>query len=312
MTEPFEPKTEQTLYPQFLIDGYRALLERRRLKVEDVELSEEEERRLQIIRRRIIWQDKNKGIGYLSASARHEKKAADFIARCFQERNVTPLVVPIDNFYKFIPGNPSLVSKTLIFNDMAQEMNPGEEFAIILTGFSDSKIFTQNVLDQVPTQENAGLNISATTPLGKDLMFFARKKLPLLIGTKKGDLNEVIREIVQTTDSPEEDVRLLLVTGLLLQDRQTWQSLWYEEKEKGTPLYIVAPMSFHDAMNRLNMTWGHGGTDYSYRASSSLGNYDEPPLEDGVKLTNYLDQGTSAEEFQRKIEPILARLKKTR
>lgn len=307
-----------------LIDEYNVLLNQGNLdqspipfvkELRELKLSKDEEERLEGARMWIHGCDDNKGIGYLSSSSKHdrtqEEKTALFIARCFKERKnpVRPLVLLIDNFYRFMPWRPSLVRKTLTFDEIASEQNPGQDFAIILTGFSDSEIFTQETLEQVPTQKNAGLELFAHTQFGKDLLEFANGQLPLLMKEARGDLKAVLGKIVGTTGWPEEDGKLLLVTGLLLQDGQMWQSLWYEGKRKGTPLYIVAPMSFHDAMNRLNLAWGHGKLDYSYRASSSLGSWNEPPLEDGVKLENYHKQGPSAQEFKRRINPILSQIK---
>ena len=70
--------------------------------------------------------------------------------------------------------------------------------------------------------------------------------------------------------------RLLLATSLLLTDKQLWQSLWYEGRPRGTPLFIITSQAFHDAMNRLNRSWGHGGVDYKYRANCSLGDFELP------------------------------------
>jgi len=325
MIDKFEPNPEQTRYPEYFIIGYRDLLNQGNLdessipfvgELKGVELSEDEEKRLQIVGRRILRAGENRGIGYLSSSSKHDRmkelNAASYIAQCFQEKDnpAQPLIVSIDSFYRFIPGNASLVRKTQIFDEIAQEQNPGQDFALILTDFSGSVIFTEEILGRVPTQDNAGMDIFHTTSFGNDLLKFAGGRLPLLIEEAKGDLSAVLQKITGSRDVLEEDAKLLLVTGLLLQDRQMWQNLLYEGRKRGTPLYIVAPMYFHDAMNRLNLGWGHGGTDYSYRASCSLGNESEPPLDDGVELKNYHDQGLSSEEFKRRIEPILNQFKK--
>mgnify|MGYP001485686259 CR=1 FL=1 len=99
--------------------------------------------------------------------------------------------------------------------------------------------------------------------------------------------------------------KLLLVTCLLLQDIQRWQDLWYENKVEGTPLYVVAPMVFHDAMNRLNASWGHGAFDYQYRAANSLGDNAKPLFEPNIELPNYREQGLSLEQFRQKVEEFL-------
>lgn len=320
----YESSPKQSLRPQYTLNEYETLLNQGNLaspfslarKLEKIELNNDEQSRLTTAGRRILWHD-NTGFGYVSSSSMHngaqELKVVSYIARCFQERKTNPaqpVIVSIDDFYRFIPGRASLVAKTQIFDEIAQEQNPEQDFAIILTGFSDSEIFTREILESIPTQNKAGLDVSETTPFGRELLDFATNQLQLLMEETKGDLNATLHELTKAGGSPEEDAKLLLVTGLLLQDRQTWQKLWYEGRKKGTSLYIVAPMSFHDAMNRLNLGWGHGVTDYSYRASCSLGNEGEPPLEDGVKLKNYHDQGLSSQEFQRRVEPILNKFKK--
>lgn len=324
MVNEFKSDHEQSNWIEPILTEYRNLLKWGNLdtascpfitELKRIELSEYEKKKLRIVGMKILLRKRNGGIGYLSSSSEHrrdkELKATLYITQCFREKDnpVQPIVVSIDEFYRFIPGNSSLVGKTQIFNEIAEKQNIEQDFALILSDFSGSNIFTQEILEQVPTQNNAGLDIREQTPFGNNLLEFATNQLPLLIKETKGDLNAVLRKIVGTEDW-QEDAKLLLVTGLLLQDRQTWQNLWYERKEKGTPLYIVAPMNFHDAMNRLNLSWGHGVIDYRYRASCSLGDKDEPPLEDEIELKNYHEQGLSLEEFKRRIEPILNQFKK--
>lgn len=292
-------------------------------KLNEVNLTDDEERRLKRLGLKIkysVIDGRNKGHGYISSSSGYDKekelKLVSYVARCFREGGVQPVVVSIDEFYRFYPVRLSLVRKTLTFDRIAENQQPEQDFAIILTGFTESAIFTQQILDQVPYQPNAGLDVSSErTQFGNDLLMFAARKLPSLIKKENGDLSAVLETIMKTGNFPEEDARLLLVTGLLLQDIQAWQDLWYEQKAwegkkpKGTSLYIVAPKSFHDAMNRLNIHWGHIAVDYRYRAANSLGNADEPPLEDTDVETRYYKQGISGEEFQRRIGPILDRLK---
>lgn len=319
MIDTFESRHEQSRCPEYITESFRHLLEQGNpetsscpfvQELKKVRIKDGEETKLRRIGRRIQWEDRNGGIGYLSSSTGHDRPkellAAAYIAKCFSERKISTqaVVVPVDEFYRFTPGNSSLVGKTKIFNEVAEEQNPGQDFALILTGFTESDIFTQKVLEQVPTQNNAGLDIFKTTLFGKKLLKFATEQLPLIIEREKGDLNAVLKKIIGTQDGQEKNARLLLATGLLLQDRQAWQDLWYEGRKKGTPLYIVAPMSFHDAMNRLNLGWGHGGIDYSRRASYSLGDNNKPPLEE-IELQNYHEQGVSAEEFERRIKPLL-------
>lgn len=281
----------------------------------ETSLNEDERRRLEFTGRAILWSNRNCGFGYISSSVSHDRgrelRVTKHIVDCFRRREnpVQPVVIPIDYFYRLFPSNPSLVMKVQTFDKVITRQHPAEESAIILSGFTESEIFTQSTLKQVPCQRSAGLDIFEPTQFGKDLLEFAYGRLSSLIEKCNGDLRIVLKIILEAGDFLEEDARLLLVTGLLLQDAQRWQSLWYEGRERGTPLYIVAPMSFHDAMNRLNFGWGHGNLDYRYRASNSLGNHDEPPLEDNVFTEDYDKQGLSPDEFQRRVGPIIDKFK---
>lgn len=320
MTDKFESQQDYSRHPEHITESFRGLLKQGNLETSSlsfvqelntVEIQDNDNARLSKIGILIECQDRNAGVGYLSSSAKHDRQkellTTAYVARCFREREIEtlPLIVPVDQFYHFAQGNLSLVLKTSIFNEIAKEQNPGQNYALILTGFTDSDIFTQKVLEQVPTQDNAGLDISRKTEFGKELIDFARNQLPLIIEQEKGDLNAVLKRIIGTREGQDNNARLFLVTCLLLQDIQMWQNLWYESKGKGTPLYIVAPLYFHDAMNRLNYGWGQGVVDYRYKASCSLGDHREPPLEEEIVLQSYHEQGLPAEEFKRRIKPLL-------
>lgn len=261
----------------------------------------------------LIWPKRNAGFGYASSSSkgdvRLERVVTGHVARSFLKREVPPrpIIVPIDRFYTFLPEYPSIVKKVLRFDSLANIQNPGEDFAIVLTGFSDSFIFTEKILQQIPTQNHA----MRQGGFSEKLDIFARNKLPELLDKTHGDFRSTVKSMQEKTGAHEEDVKLLIATGLLLQDRQMWQDLWYERRKRGTMLYIVAPRSFHDAMNRLNESWGHGAIDYHYRASCSLGANNEPPLESDSEKTpqpHPHDQGISSEEFQKRVGPILSQL----
>jgi len=312
--------------PKKLIEQYRELVTQgdieistnpfvQRLKAQEsegVEVDRIDTSRLTIPIRKIKRENRHAGIGYLSTSENHDSQkellATKYIVDAFKTRKVETksLIIPIDSFYKFIPSNASLVAKTELFNEIAGKQDSQQNYAIIISDFTGSNVFTQEVLEQIPTQRNAGLEIFSNTEFGIKLSDFSQKKLPIIIERANGDLRTVISVI---GGGQERDARLLLATGLLLQDAQKWQGLSYENKEKGTPLYIVAPFSFHNAMNRLNFDWGHGGPDYRYRASCSLGDFDEPVF---GELKSYYDfstiyhkEGLSQEEFRRRVEPIL-------
>ena len=311
--------------PEKLIEQYRELVTQGDMDIstnpfvqslkaqesEGVEVDDIDTSRLRIPIRRIKRTNRNAGIGYLSASANHDRQKEMLATKCIadafetREAKIKPLIIPIDSFYKFIPSTASLVTKIQTFDEIARRQDSQQNYVFILSDFTESNVFTQEILEQVPTQINAGLELFSNTEFGRKLLDFSQKELPVIIERENGDLRTVINVV---GGGQERDTRLLLAIGLLLQDIQRWQGLSYEGREKGTPLYIVAPFSFHNAMNRLNFEWGHGATDYRYRASSSLGNFDDPVFgEVGSQDFNtiYHKQGLSQEEFRRRVEPIL-------
>ncbi|MBP8591508.1 hypothetical protein KBI33_03555 [Candidatus Shapirobacteria bacterium] len=294
-----------------------------------VVLSDSEKKRLEKAGTAIMWREAG-GFGYISSMSAYDEskelKVTAYIVGCFENKEypIQPLVVSIDDYYRFVPDTPSLVRKIMEY-DKRRNTAPELQFpvggqgiapvhrtwsVIVLTGFCNSVVFTEKALSEVPCQENAGLFPGRMTELGNDLDIFALDHLPALIREKGGDLRVVLQEIVEKGQCPEEDARLLLVTGLLLQDRQLWQLLWpKKERNSEVVLYIVAPSAFHDAMNRLNLNWGGGGADYQYRAKGSLGSEDKPPLEDEYDFRNYHEQGISAGEFEKRMKPILEKFK---
>ena len=133
------------------------------------------------------------------------------------------------------------------------------------------------------------------TALGIKLLDFA-KNIKEVLKQSNGDVETVLKAV--SRGGNDDDARLLLTTALLLQDGQQWQDLWYEGEVKGTPLYLVAPRIFHDAMKRLNINWGHGAMDYEARANASLGAFNKP-------LANANQQGLSSAEFEKKVGALL-------
>ena len=256
----------------------------------------------------------NMGIGYLSSSVSHDQEkevlTAAIVAELFQkhENGLKPIVLPIDLFYQYLPAILGLVEKTLTFNYDASQQ--GIKYALLLTGFTKSKVFTEEVLTLVPTQTNAGLSLpySSMAEFGLHLYAFS-EKLPELMREESGKVSRGVRRIMGDNPALEDDAKLLVATGLLLQDKQTWQKLWYEGQDDGTPLFIVAPISFHHAMNRMNLGWGHGVCDYNYRARCSLGAPYTHLFGPITKPINYHDMGLSSKEFQLKVEPLLEKLK---
>ena len=265
-----------------------------------------DESRLMIARKRITGISENGGIGYFASSTsvdlEKESLSVAIVVNYFRKKSssIKPLVIPVDDFYLYHLENTSLVVKTKKFNDVIK--NSGKDYVIILSGFSQSIIFSQSTLEDIPSQYEAQVYGSKLNNFGNKLMKFSDAMNRMFLEKKSIDnvLNHVSKEGAHTNDA-----KLLLATSLLLQDCQKWQSLWYEGEEKGTSLYIVAPASFHDAMNRLNIFWGHSLGDYNYRASCSLGNNNEPLFCENYQSTNYTKQGLSSKEFKLRVEHLL-------
>lgn len=248
--------------------------------------------------------ERNGGFGYCSTedadSADAEAIVVDLIVGAFRDRNIIPIKIDIDVFYGYAPRILSIVEKIRHFDTERQERGLPNRYAIVLTGFGESILFPTQALQSIPVQENAGLGILKNTEFGK-LLSHTSNMLVYAI-EQHGSLNALLEH---TCSRFGEDGNLFLATCLLLQDRQTWQELWYEwtGSEGGTSLFIVAPPCFHDAMNRLNLSWGHGHTDYAYRAT--LGRSDQALSKDGEEPEPYHKQGLSSEEFERRMRPIL-------
>lgn len=248
--------------------------------------------------------ERNAGFGYCSTedadSADAEAVVVDLIVEAFRDRNIIPIKIDIDVFYSYAPRILSIVGKIRHFDTERQKRGLPNRYAIVLTGFGESKLFPTQALQLIPVQENAGLGILKNTEFGK---FLSHTSKMLMCAVEQcGSLNDLLKQLCSKFG---ENGCLFLATCLLLQDRQTWQDLWYEwtGSEGGTSLFIVAPPCFHDAMNRLNLSWGHGFTDYAYRAT--LGRRDQALSKDGEEPEPYHKQGLSSEEFERRMRPIL-------
>jgi hypothetical protein len=269
---------------------------------------------LEGLRLDILMKEDKGGFGYVATSQDDRRGDAvaitAYVAESFRTKTppVQTTIIPIDEFYRFKPEGLSLVYKTTTFDAMTRDKHPDTDRVIILTGFPDSSVFDEQTLQQIPTQENAGLVHTRETELGRYLSEFAKNILPSLMKEKQGDIIAVLQTIVEYTRGAVRDAKLLLATALLLQDCQLWQNLVYEGREKGTPLFIVAPLSFHDAMNRINEVGSHSGRDYWYRASMSLGAIENLRPDTTPTLPNAHNQGLSAGSYRDRIQPLLSQL----
>jgi hypothetical protein len=281
-----------------------------------------------------------RGFGYLSTSVHNsaelEKLWTAVIAGAFVKAGFEPVIVLVDEYLEYGKGgmSPSFSARPISLTDAGFVIGKsGKPHAVVLTGFSQSKIFTDQTLAAIPSQCAAFPGSlgegHATVPENNETFQtkfsdFLYGGLKHLLETNQG-LESAVQSLAAITN--ENDARLLLGTALLLQDAQAWQSLWYESKKGGgVPLYIVAPQSFHDSMNRLNVSWGHGPMDYRYRAANSLRAQDYPmfDIRDGRLLFekdfieeslnsppgSFINRGLDAENFQNRVGPLLDSLTK--
>lgn len=275
------------------------------------------------------------GFGYLASSLEYDAEKetlwAGVAVDAFQKAGFHPLVLPIDDFYRYIPDSWRLMrphtSLTFKVRQLSVEKMYDKQkkpYALVLTGFTQSKVFSATTINEIPHQDDAGFLYSHYTPFAKSLYEFSTKKFPLLLEQENGFLQHLFYSFAKKMPGVhDDDIRLLAATALMLVDGQSWQSLWHD----GIPLYVVAPKPFHDAMNRLNFCWGHGAMDYQYRAMHSLRANNYPVFEviDGKFKTesdfrkefnreNYITspdpsmKGLDAKEFERRVKPLLDRL----
>jgi hypothetical protein len=218
------------------------------------------------------------------------------------DMNATPLVVPVDTFYSYAPGEISLVEKVKYFNMEVESSGTAERYALVLGGFSRSAVFTGEALEAVPFQKTAGLLLQGESKFGalidgSDWRSLVRSSL-----AKSGSIEGALALLValnseQGTETARRVGHLLCMT-LVLGDKQQWQDLWYSSSlEQGAAFFIVGPQTYHEAQCRLNFFWGHGQQDYHSRAIGGLGGMLLPAFDiDG-------DGNVLLEEDLRKLHP---------
>lgn len=272
-----------------------------------------------------------RGFGHVASSFEHNKSMetlwAAIIARAFMESELKfhPIVIPIDEYYRFLPSYLSIVGKTTEISRNKMCDASGRPYAIILSGFTDSVMFKHDVLQEMPVQhEIYGCKVTGRKPMAMIQAFekFCESTSTRIFEDNNGSAKSALEMLA--TAGKKDDAALLLCSALLLQDSQRWQNLWYEQKQ-GIPLYIVAPFHFHQAMTRMNAAWGWGHTpsEYNYRAGCSLGDYWFPPINvvDGrIKgMMEYSEEETreliykkniNGAEFEARIKPILDKFPK--
>ncbi|MDD4617153.1 MAG: hypothetical protein PHW76_08610 [Alphaproteobacteria bacterium] len=272
--------------------------------------------------------DRCAGFGYASSNENggSDKEAliSSFIVSAFKASGmkVEPLLLSVVDYYSYQPEKLSLVGKTKSITREEFKENGKPQHAIVLSDFSNSDLFSARVMTEIPCQDALGLAYNCCDEklksFGERLRAFSYEQLPLIV-EENGGINQTVATLSEATSATSEDERhdlkMLLATSLLLQDRQMWQDLWYETGT-GVPLFIVAPKCFHDAMNRVNLAWGHGSVDYHYRAGNSL-EASDASLFEGIepakeKIIPYREQGMNATQVMARLEPMLARLEKAR
>lgn len=251
-----------------------------------------------------LQKERPSGIGYLTSSQHHDRRLEVFwTALCYylaKREGFHPLVVPVDAMYSYrpdcAPALPNKIRYQLSDMDGVMFHQDKDPYLILLSGFADSVVFDEATLQKVPQQGNM--------PPSDTFNDFCSYKLCELLGHHKA-LAKLVEAMAANKKDRTEDIKLTIATALLAANGQSWQMLCYQSKH-GIPLYIVAPQSFHAAMNRLNALLGHGAHDYHYRADNSLGANDHAlvALRDGkiveaedMPPINHFKGGISKEEM---------------
>ncbi len=247
---------------------------------------------------RIEWCGQS-GHGYLASSLKSDFESevlwTSVVVNAFSNAGFQSVIFPIDDFYSYLPKVSGICQKLSCLTQDKLATEPQSKYAVILSDFSSSQVFTDNTLKLVPFQNNA-----------ESFEFKNRAKYICPLIGRTGSLELSLSEITNMLGDSEEhkqNAQLLLCCSLLLDDAEAWQSLWYESQgNKGIPLFIVAPKLYHDAVNRLNYFCGHGVMDYEYRAGNKLGAHKVPIFDvvDGiVKTKKYFLELESNQMFER-------------
>jgi len=203
---------------------------------------------------------RGKDYGYLSCSSSYLATREHFwsaaVSLAFERAGLSPLVIPIDEFYQYGPRHMALPNKLTLLSVQARQA-------------TCSKIFTEKTLNQIPSRVTLGIEDSPRNyqkqPEVTQKTRRAMDKIKAYLQETDGDLNLTREKIKQKANISDQQANLLLAT-LLVCTLMEWQSLWFEGAEWfESPSYIVAPLPFHLAMMRAN--WGDGKSldDYVYR-----------------------------------------------
>ncbi len=259
---------------------------------------------------------KNSGYGYISTSPNFDEKTELFWTaltyKCFSAGNsFQPLIIKIDDFYDYAPQNNSLILKTRILLDEIGR----DKYALILSGFTSSKIFKENLLKQLPTyrklalknqgkQFNPDEDPDELTEFAQDFRQFNTKLSELI--AKHKDIRLVRSELSKFLST--EDAELLIISNLLMANTD-WQALWFDIN---IPTVIVAPYEFNHAMARMDQYYDYSPFDYVIRARFK---YDpvfwfeenEPKIVDEFKTRNVYEGGDQ-EAYKERIEVALSKV----
>ena len=249
------------------------------------------------------------GYGFLAPSfhvdASLEVTATAAIAKAMQESEKKPLIVTFDEFYRDLARKQgSIVGKMKVLKALLETRK--ERYGVIVTGMSESTLFSESALNDVPTQQTFDRWLQTDDDAQEA---FARCR----IAVSDLFLRQIAEGALPRVDSvlaamPKADRDLLFATLILSLDQQLWQDLWWEgQAKKGPTLFIIAPTVFHAAMVRFNQSHGHGHEDYLRRATYLSSGLFSPADRD---VQPELSQGVSLEEFQERVGAWMVKLAK--
>ena len=278
------------------------------------------------------------GIGYLTSSLHHNENVEAYwtakVAKTLIDSGRHPLIISVDEAYLTSQATSVIVMAQKLTKLGYVKDSNGRNYVIVITGVSRSVLFTENILRQIPSREHLESSLAAepyfralngTLALNQSQVFFGKSMAENI--TK---LAQLVKQ--KTGTSPDSECIKLWLQFYILNHDVDWQSLWYEYTDNsglGVPVYIVAPESFHSAIDRMHDNWTKSPHDYRYRSSHSLGGNIMPAIDsidekvmlsgelleylrpkqgdtpESSKLLNYPRRGISPQEFKRRTQHIV-------
>lgn len=212
-------------------------------------------------------------ISSLEYDINQESQVARYFQRIFQQNTEfyeEPLVVSIDDFFNDDGRwDFSICNKVLKLNNKDRKEKK-KSCPILLWWISESQLFTSDIINKLPSQDIVDKN-----PLFIEFKELLERMLSIYTFHDLTAILDILTEWWDDSDNAKKvAAKIVLATFILSHDSNGWQNLWYEwHSSPNNWLIIIAPLSFHQAKNRLNKFWWHWGHDYSIRRTLPVMSY---------------------------------------